>query len=53
LGGEELRGRPYSSLPVPEGAYKKAGEGLYTRAWRDSTRGNGFKPKEGRFRLGT
>jgi len=33
-----------------KGAYKKAGEGLFTRAWNDRTRGNGFKLKEGRFR---
>ena len=41
---------PYHSLPVPEGAGKRAGEGLLTRARRDRTRGNGFKLKEGRFR---
>jgi len=39
-------GRPQSSLPVPEGAYKRAGEGLFTRAWSDRTKGNGFKLKE-------
>ena len=34
-----------------KGAYKKAGEGLFTRACSDRTRGNGLKLKEGRFRL--
>jgi len=34
-----------------KGAYKKAGEGLLTRTWSDRRRGNGFKMKEGRFRL--
>ena len=34
-----------------KGAYKKAGEGLFTRVCSDRTRGNGFKQKEGRFRL--
>jgi len=33
------------------GAYKKAKEGLLTRACSDETRGNGFKLKEGRCRL--
>jgi len=40
-----------ADFPYLKGAYKKAGEGLFTRACRDSTRGNGFKLKEGRFRL--
>ncbi|KFQ66567.1 hypothetical protein N334_10285, partial [Pelecanus crispus] len=34
-----------------KGAYKKAGEGLFTRACSDRTRGNGFKLKKGRFRF--
>ena len=33
-----------------KGAYKKAGEGLFTRACSDRTRGNGFKLQEGTFR---
>jgi len=32
-------------------ACKKAGEGLFTRARRDRTRGNNLKLKEDRFRL--
>jgi len=34
-----------------KGAYKKAGEGLFTRACSDRTRSDGFKLKESRFRL--
>jgi len=33
------------------GDYKKAGKGPFVRAWSNRTRDNGFKLKEGRFRL--
>jgi len=38
-------------LPVPEGAYRKDGEGLFTRVCSDRTRWNGYKLKEGNFGL--
>ncbi|GAB0190842.1 hypothetical protein GRJ2_001549500 [Grus japonensis] len=34
-----------------KGAYRKAGEGLFTRAWSDRMRSNGLRLKDGRFRL--
>ena len=35
-----------------KGAYRKVEEGPFIRECRDRKRGNGFKLKEGRFRLG-
>jgi len=49
---EEASGRPYCSLPVPEGACRKDGENIFSRACCDRARSNGFKLREGRFRLG-
>ena len=50
-GEERAPRRLYSSLPVPEGASRKAGEGLFIRACSDRTRAHGFKLEECRFRL--
>jgi len=44
-------GRPYSSLSVPEGAYRKDEGNIVSRAYCNRTRSNGFKLREGRFRL--
>jgi len=45
-----LQGDLRAASQYLKGAYKKAGEGLFTRVFRERTRGNGFKLKEGRFR---
>ena len=52
-GEEKVLRRPYSSLPVPGGAYRKAGEELSIRACSNRTRRNGFKLDKGRVRLDT
>jgi len=44
-----LQGDPIAAFQYLKGAYKKAGEGLFTRACSHRTRGNAFKLKEGRF----
>jgi len=46
-----LRGDLIATFQYLKGVYKKAGEGHFTRAWSNRTRGNGFKLKEGKFRL--
>jgi len=42
-----LQGDLVAAFQYPKGAYKKAGEELFTRAGSDRTRGNGFKLKRG------
>ena len=46
-----LQGDLIADFQYLKGAYKKSGEALLTRACSDRTRGNGFRLKEGRFRL--
>jgi len=48
---EKAAGRPYCGLPVPEGAYRKDGQNLFSRACCEKARSNSFKLKESRFRL--
>ncbi|KFQ67974.1 hypothetical protein N335_06546, partial [Phaethon lepturus] len=47
LWGEEF----IAAFQCLKGAYKRNGDRLFSRACSDRTRGNGFKLKEGRFRL--
>jgi len=46
-----LRGHLIAAFRYLKGAYTKAGEGLFSRACSDRTRGNSFKLEEGIFRL--
>ncbi|KAK4827481.1 hypothetical protein QYF61_018781 [Mycteria americana] len=46
-----LWGHLLAAFQYLKGAYKKAGKGLFTRACSDRTRGNGFRLREGSFRL--
>ncbi|KAK4833090.1 hypothetical protein QYF61_027756 [Mycteria americana] len=46
-----LRGDLIVALQYLKGAYKTDGDRLFSRACCNRTRGNGFKLKEGRFRL--
>ena len=45
------RGDLIAAFQYLKRAYKDAGEGLFIRDCSDRTRGNGFKPKQGKFRL--
>jgi len=49
----KLQGNLRAAFQYLKGMYKKAGERLFTRTCKDRTRCNGFKLKEGRFRLDT
>ncbi|KAK4826865.1 hypothetical protein QYF61_011984 [Mycteria americana] len=46
-----LQGDLIAAFQYLKGAYKKDGDKLFSRACCDRTRGNGFKLKEGRFRI--
>ena len=46
-----LRGDLIAAFQYLNGAYKKDGDKVFNRTCRNRTRGNGFKLKEGRFRL--
>jgi len=46
----ELQGDIIAAFQYLKRAYKKDEEGLFTRAWNDRMRGNGFKLKGDRFK---
>ncbi|KFQ60670.1 hypothetical protein N334_02474, partial [Pelecanus crispus] len=46
-----LRGDLIAAFQYLKGAYRKGGENLFSKAFCDRTRSDGFKLKEGRFRV--
>ena len=50
-GEEKAAGSPESGFSISKGGCKKEGNRLFIRVCCDRTRANGFKLKEGRFRL--
>ena len=51
LENRRLQGDLIAAFQYLKGAYKKDGDKLFSRACSNRTRVNGFKLKEGRFRL--
>jgi len=51
LGKRRLRGDLSAAFQYLKGAYEKDRDKLFSRTCCDTTRGSGFKLKEGRFRL--
>ncbi|KGL91536.1 hypothetical protein N301_10577, partial [Charadrius vociferus] len=51
LATRRVRGDLIAAFQYLKRAYRRAGEGLFTRSCSDRTRGNGYKLEEGRVRL--
>jgi len=47
----KLQGDLIAAFQYLKGAYRKEGDNLLSKTCCDRTRSNGFKPREGRFRL--